>query len=171
MQSGTSWDLRSVVFYPISATFLILFWLFWLAIILVPFGKLLKRTGHRAAWCLVFIIPFINLIALWVLHSNTGRQTHPTHKGSPVAPVVVTQALVSTLNVMNRKDYTAPVVGHTYLRLAAAALLAGSFTPFPQTLRSATLHTVQTHPNRLESLSPVSNFRPTIIYRTNYALN
>jgi len=43
----------------------------------------------------------------------------------------VTQALVSTLNVMNRKDYTAPVVGHTYLRLAAAALLAGSFTPFP----------------------------------------
>jgi hypothetical protein len=66
VQSGTSWDLRSLISYPISATFLILFWLFWLAVILVPFGKLLTRTGHSAAWCLVFIIPFVNLIALWV---------------------------------------------------------------------------------------------------------
>jgi hypothetical protein len=66
MQSGTSWDLRSLISYPLSSTFLILFWLFWLTIILVPFGKLLKRTGHSAAWCLVFIIPFVNLIALWV---------------------------------------------------------------------------------------------------------
>ena len=65
-QSGTSWDLRSLISYPISVTFLILFWLFWLAIILVPFGKLLKRTGHSAAWCFVFIIPFVNLIALWI---------------------------------------------------------------------------------------------------------
>ena len=66
VQSGTSWDLRSISGSPVYMVFLCLFVLCWLAIVLVPFGKLLKRTGHRAAWCLVFIIPFVNLIALWI---------------------------------------------------------------------------------------------------------
>jgi hypothetical protein len=66
LESGTSWDLRSIVSSPIYIMFLCVFALVWLAIILVPFGKLLKRTGHSAAWCLAFIIPFVNLIALWI---------------------------------------------------------------------------------------------------------
>jgi hypothetical protein len=58
VQSGTSWDLRSLISYPISATFLILFWLFWLVIILVPFAKVLKRTGHPRRMVPRFHHPF-----------------------------------------------------------------------------------------------------------------
>ena len=65
-QSGTSWDLRNIAVSPIFMMFLSVFALVWLAIILVPFGKILKRTGHPAARCIVFIIPFVNLIALWI---------------------------------------------------------------------------------------------------------
>jgi hypothetical protein len=63
---GTSWDVRSVVSNPVFTLFLCFFTVGWLAIVLLPFGKLLRRTGHHAAWCLLFIVPFVNLIALWV---------------------------------------------------------------------------------------------------------
>lgn len=63
---GTSWDIRSLVSYPTYMALVCLFLLFWLAIVLLPFGKLLKRTGHHAAWCFFFIIPFVNLIALGI---------------------------------------------------------------------------------------------------------
>jgi hypothetical protein len=66
LQSGTSWDLRSIAGSPISIVVLCVFALLWLTIVLVPFGKLLRRTGHSARWCFVFIIPFVNLIALWI---------------------------------------------------------------------------------------------------------
>jgi hypothetical protein len=68
MQStgGTSWDIRSFLNYPLGAVIFCLFLLVWLAIILVPFGKLLKRTGHSAAWCIFFAIPLVNLFALWI---------------------------------------------------------------------------------------------------------
>ena len=32
----------------------------------IPFGKILSRTGHNPAWCLLSLVPFANLIALWV---------------------------------------------------------------------------------------------------------
>lgn len=57
-------------------------------------------------------------------HSPTQSRSTQRERNL-VAPVVVTQAL-TTLNGANRRDYNAPVVSHTYLRLAAAALLAGS---------------------------------------------
>jgi hypothetical protein len=63
---GTSWDIRSIVSNPLFTLFLCSFALGWLAIVLLPFGKLLRRTGHHAAWCFLFIVPFVNLIALWV---------------------------------------------------------------------------------------------------------
>lgn len=68
MQSsgGTSWDIRSLFNYPAGTLILGLFLLFWLATILVPFGKLLKRTGHSPAWCIFFAIPMVNLFALWI---------------------------------------------------------------------------------------------------------
>jgi hypothetical protein len=63
---ATSWDLRSLFSDPTSLAVVGLFLLFWLAIVLLPFGKLLKRTGHHTLWSIVFIIPFVNIIALWI---------------------------------------------------------------------------------------------------------
>jgi type II secretory pathway component PulF len=82
---GTSWDIRSMLAYPSFTAFFGLFLLLWLAIILLPFGKLLKRTGHHAAWCLFFIIPFVNVIALWIF----AFKRWPTDKAttSDAAPV------------------------------------------------------------------------------------
>ena len=34
-----------------------------LFLVLVPVAKLLRRTGHNAAWCLLSIIPGFNFIA------------------------------------------------------------------------------------------------------------
>jgi len=45
------------------------FWvamLFWLIVIIVPIVKVLKRTGHSPAWAILFAIPVVNVIALWV---------------------------------------------------------------------------------------------------------
>jgi len=39
--------------------------LFILALI-IPIGKILRRTGHNSAWCLLFFFPLANFIALWV---------------------------------------------------------------------------------------------------------
>jgi len=64
---GTSWDIRSLIDYPGYLALFIFLVLGWLAIIVVPFGKILKRTGHAALWSVFFIIPFLNLVALWIL--------------------------------------------------------------------------------------------------------
>lgn len=37
------------------------------AVILYPIGRILGRIGLSPFWCLVALIPFINLIALWAL--------------------------------------------------------------------------------------------------------
>lgn len=45
------------------------FWvamLFWLLVIIVPIVKVLKRTGHSRAWAILFAVPLVNVIALWV---------------------------------------------------------------------------------------------------------
>jgi len=69
-EAVTSWDLRSILSnpfsHPVFTAIVSVFVLFWLALVLLPFGNLLKRTGHQAAWCLFFVVPFVNLIALWI---------------------------------------------------------------------------------------------------------
>jgi hypothetical protein len=34
-------------------------------LVLVPVVRLLRRTGHHAAWCLLAVFPVLNLIAFW----------------------------------------------------------------------------------------------------------
>jgi hypothetical protein len=60
----TSWDLRSLSLHG-PFVFLTAFLLYFLAF-LVPFIKLLRRTGHSIAWSLLALIPGLNLLALWV---------------------------------------------------------------------------------------------------------
>lgn len=78
---GTSWDLRSLISYPTYMAVVCLFLLFWLAIVLLPFGKLLKRTGHHAAWCFFFIIPLVNLVALWIFAFKRWPTDKPNRSG------------------------------------------------------------------------------------------
>jgi Na+/melibiose symporter-like transporter len=80
---STSWDLRSMLGYPGLFVIFALFTLFWLAIILIPYGKLLKRTGHPPVWCIVFAIPLVNLVALWIF----AFKPWPTDKEQPLVPV------------------------------------------------------------------------------------
>lgn len=37
------------------------------AVILYPIGRILARIGLSPFWSLVALIPFVNLVALWVL--------------------------------------------------------------------------------------------------------
>jgi len=37
-----------------------------LTLLLVPVGRILRRTGHSQWWCLIAWIPLVNLVALWV---------------------------------------------------------------------------------------------------------
>ena len=83
MQQATSWDLRSMISYPSFLVILALFTLFWLAVIMVPYGKLLKRTGHSPVWCIVFAIPLVNVVALWFF----AFKPWPTDTAQPLAPV------------------------------------------------------------------------------------
>ena len=39
---------------------------FWVVIILIPIFKVLKRTGHAPVWSILFVIPLVNVAALWV---------------------------------------------------------------------------------------------------------
>ena len=34
-------------------------------LVLVPIARILKRTGHEPAWCLLFVHPIANVVALW----------------------------------------------------------------------------------------------------------
>ncbi|MBP7000649.1 hypothetical protein [Amaricoccus sp.] len=38
-----------------------------LALAVIPYWKIWRRTGHSGAWSLLMIIPVANLISLWVL--------------------------------------------------------------------------------------------------------
>jgi hypothetical protein len=33
--------------------------------VLIPVGKLLRRTGHNPVWCILALFPVLNLVALW----------------------------------------------------------------------------------------------------------
>jgi len=39
----------------------------WTLVIVVPFWKIWKRTGHSGAWGILAMLPAVNFIALWVL--------------------------------------------------------------------------------------------------------
>ena len=34
--------------------------------ILLPFFKILKRTGHSPVWCILGLFPFLNVVCLWI---------------------------------------------------------------------------------------------------------
>lgn len=55
------WDVRSFFsFFPfaiLSAS---------LVLLLIPVIQLLRRTGHHPIWCLLAIVPGLNVIALWI---------------------------------------------------------------------------------------------------------
>jgi uncharacterized membrane protein YhaH (DUF805 family) len=36
-------------------------------IVLIPAAHILHRTGHSRWWCLLMIVPLLNVIGLWVL--------------------------------------------------------------------------------------------------------
>jgi O-antigen ligase len=38
-----------------------------LALVVVPYWKIWKRTGHSGAWGLLMLVPLANVISLWVL--------------------------------------------------------------------------------------------------------
>lgn len=38
-----------------------------IAVLLWPLARILKRTGHSPWWALVWLVPVVNVIALWVL--------------------------------------------------------------------------------------------------------
>ncbi len=49
----------------LSAGFLFAFF-FWIIILLIPIFRILRRTGHAPLWSLLFVIPLVNVVALWV---------------------------------------------------------------------------------------------------------
>jgi len=76
-EAATQWDIRS--FFGYETLFLMLGVLLFL--LLVPVVKLLRRTGHNAAWSLLSIVPGLNLIALW-LFAFKPWPTDKTRAGS-----------------------------------------------------------------------------------------
>jgi len=45
---------------------------------LIPAARILKRTGHNPAWCLLFFFPVINLIMFWVFAFKPWPIDKPT---------------------------------------------------------------------------------------------
>lgn len=41
--------------------------LFWVGLVLLPMGLLLRRQGRHPAWCLIALVPGLNLLSLWLL--------------------------------------------------------------------------------------------------------
>ena len=45
---------------------LVLVILVFLASVLIPIARILQRTGHSGWWCLLYFVPLLNLVGLWV---------------------------------------------------------------------------------------------------------
>jgi hypothetical protein len=51
--------------------------------VLLPFLKILKRTGHNPAWCILGLFPFLNVVCLWIFAFKAWpidarmQNTHP----------------------------------------------------------------------------------------------
>ena len=76
---STSWDLRSLVDTSLGLVIVCFVFLFWIGSILIPVGKLLRRTGHSPLWSAFFLIPGANVIALWVF----SFKRWPTDRPNP----------------------------------------------------------------------------------------
>ena len=63
LQEASQWDLRTIWSYlPVVVLVVILI---SLLLFVVPVAKLLRRTGHHPLWCILFLLPVLNLGALW----------------------------------------------------------------------------------------------------------
>lgn len=40
--------------------------IFYAAVIIIPSWRILQRAGHSGWWSVLFIVPFVNLAALWI---------------------------------------------------------------------------------------------------------
>ena len=63
---GTSWDIRSLLATPMGVAIFWFFVLFWTLAVLIPIGRVLRRTGHSPLWSVFFLVPGANVLALWV---------------------------------------------------------------------------------------------------------
>jgi hypothetical protein len=51
-----------------------------LAIVLLPFAKILRRTGYSGWWVLLWFVPVVNIIALWLwAFGRWPALNHPNH--------------------------------------------------------------------------------------------
>jgi hypothetical protein len=58
----------------------------FIASILVPIAKIIRRTGNSPWWCLLFFVPLGNLIGLWLLaYLPWPALDGKTHSSSPGA--------------------------------------------------------------------------------------
>jgi hypothetical protein len=60
VQEASQWDLRSFPLYFLVALLVSVF------LVLVPVVQLLRRTGHSPVWCILSVLPVLNLGALWL---------------------------------------------------------------------------------------------------------
>jgi hypothetical protein len=44
-----------------------IFVLILIALVVIPYWKIWQRTGHSGAWGLLMVVPFANIVSLWVL--------------------------------------------------------------------------------------------------------
>jgi hypothetical protein len=38
-----------------------------IGLVVIPYWKIWQRTGHSGAWGLLMVVPFVNIVSLWVL--------------------------------------------------------------------------------------------------------
>jgi hypothetical protein len=75
VQEASQWDLRSFPLYFLVALLVSVF------LVLVPVVQLLRRTGHSPVWCILSVLPVLNLGALWLF----AFKPWPTDKKSAAA--------------------------------------------------------------------------------------
>jgi len=44
-----------------------LFVIFFIAVLCIPISKILNRLGFSRWWTIVYFIPFVNVIGIWIL--------------------------------------------------------------------------------------------------------
>jgi hypothetical protein len=78
LQEASQWDLRSVyASFPLVVLFGFLFF------VVIPVVQILRRTGHNPVWCLLALIPGLNLLAFWFLaFKSWPTDKKPANTGS-----------------------------------------------------------------------------------------
>lgn len=54
-----------------------LHWLLLLVIFVIPAWRVVAKAGFNGAWSLLLLIPFVNLIAIWVFAFMRWPVAHP----------------------------------------------------------------------------------------------